>query len=28
MLGAKRVIDDAPDHDNVWLLGEQPPVRK
>ena len=25
---AKRVTDAAPDHDNVWLLGERPPVWK
>jgi hypothetical protein len=28
MLCAKRVTDDAPDDDNVWLLGERPPVLK
>jgi hypothetical protein len=28
MLCAKRVTDDAPDDDNVWLLGERPAVLK
>jgi hypothetical protein len=27
MLCAKRVTDDAPD-DNIWLLGERPPILK